>query len=175
MLCSGCLSGRARNWITRWLRTICPTSSTASRVSNRALSFGRHTVVKGNQKAYNRQWYLKNKHQQHVLKQRNHQTNKRRALTHYGPNGVLQCSWIGCSVVDIDMLSLDHINHDGATERKNVGMGYNTYLRVIKQGFPAGFQTLCMNHQFKKEALHRKFLESNRSGKEEVVHGNQNT
>jgi hypothetical protein len=73
------------------------------------------------------------------------------------------------------MLSLDHINHDGATERKNVGMGYNTYLRVIKQGFPAGFQTLCMNHQFKKEALHRKFLESNRSGKEEVVHGNQNT
>jgi hypothetical protein len=59
------------------------------------------------------------------------------------------------------MLSLDHINNDGALDRKNGsrgGGGIATYQRVRKQGFPDGFQTLCHNHQWKKELMRRREL-----------------
>jgi len=42
---------------------------------------------------------------------------KLEVLSHYG-HGKLQCAWPGCNVVDVDMLSLDHINNDGGKERK---------------------------------------------------------
>jgi hypothetical protein len=42
-------------------------------------------------------------------------------LTHYSPEGVLGCSWPGCTIIDIDMLVLDHIEDDGAQERKTLG------------------------------------------------------
>ena len=77
-------------------------------------------------------------------------------LTHYGPAGQLRCAWPNCDVVDVDMLSLDHINNNGAQDRrsaKNERGGSNTYWRVRNAGFPEGFQTLCCNHQRKKENL----------------------
>jgi hypothetical protein len=50
------------------------------------------------------------------------------------------------------MLSLDHVNNNGAEERKSIpGPSTSIYYRVKKQGFPEGYQTLCMNHQWKKE------------------------
>jgi hypothetical protein len=80
-------------------------------------------------------------------------------LSHYGPQGKLQCSWPECAVTDVDMLSLDHMNNDGAQDRKSEhrgGGGSKTYCRVRKQGFPDGFQTLCHNHQWKKELMRRR-------------------
>jgi hypothetical protein len=80
-------------------------------------------------------------------------------LSHYGPDGKLQCAWPDCTVTDVDMLSLDHINNDGAQDRKSGtrgGGGNKTYCRVRKQGFPDGFQTLCHNHQWKKELMLRR-------------------
>jgi hypothetical protein len=80
-------------------------------------------------------------------------------LAHYGPDGKLQCAWPECSVTDVDMLSLDHVNNDGAAERKNGsrgGGGSVTYQRVRKAGFPVGYQTLCHNHQWKKELMRRR-------------------
>jgi hypothetical protein len=71
-------------------------------------------------------------------------------LTHYGKHGKLQCCWKGCKVVGIDMLTLDHKNDDGARHRREIGPG-NTYTSVKKLGFPEGYQTLCWNHQWKKE------------------------
>src|SRR5208337_2894417 len=44
---------------------------------------------------------------------------KLECLTHYGPEGTLQCSAVGCSVQDLDMLTLDHTNNDGAEDRNN--------------------------------------------------------
>jgi hypothetical protein len=76
-------------------------------------------------------------------------------LSHYGPYGELRCSWPDCDVADLDVLSLDHIRDDGALHRKTVASGSSTYLFVKREGFPPGFQTLCMNHQWKKE-LQRK-------------------
>lgn len=73
-------------------------------------------------------------------------------LTHYSPDGVLGCCWEGCSVSDIDMLSLDHINNDGAKDRKaNPTSSTGAYFSIKNRKFPLGFQTLCWNHQWKKE------------------------
>ena len=47
------------------------------------------------------------------------------------------------------MLSLDHVNNDGHAHREEVGS--KMYSWVKSHGFPEGFQTLCMNHQFKKK------------------------
>ena len=80
---------------------------------------------------------------------------RKEVLTHYSPNSVLCCSWIGCLVDDIDMLVLDHINDDGAAERRSLGgsnaRGWNFYLYLIQREFPSGYQTLCCNHNHKKE------------------------
>ena len=84
------------------------------------------------------------------------------SLAHYGPNGIIQCSWSGCLVNDPDMLSIDHINNDGAEDRKRA-TGKNHYKRghyerLVKSGFPPGYQTLCWNHQWKKEIMRRAAL-----------------
>jgi hypothetical protein len=78
---------------------------------------------------------------------------KAEVLSHYGPEGKLGCCWSRCGVRDIDILTLDHVNNDGAAHRKKVkGMtSYRLYGWIKAQGFPEGFQTLCWNHQWKKE------------------------
>jgi hypothetical protein len=79
-------------------------------------------------------------------------------LSHYGKGKKLLCSWRGCCVSDIDCLSLDHVNNDGYVERQkgNHNSGVSLYYKLIKLGYPEGFQTLCWNHQWKKEILKRK-------------------
>jgi hypothetical protein len=83
---------------------------------------------------------------------------KVKVLTYYGPGHTLGCSWEGCNVTDIDMLSLDHVNNDGANDRRNGkgGSGDALYRQAEREGYPERFQTLCHNHQWKKEILHRK-------------------
>ena len=80
-----------------------------------------------------------------------------RVLTHYSPNSVLGCSWGGCLVDDIDMLVLDHIEDNGAVERRALGginaRGWNFYGYLEQLKFPTGYQTLCCNHNHKKELL----------------------
>ena len=78
-------------------------------------------------------------------------------LACYGPAGKLGCSWEGCGVVDPDMLVLDHIADDGAAQKKALGpsngRGWNFYRFLRRNGFPSGYQTLCCNHNHKKEIL----------------------
>ena len=54
-----------------------------------------------------------------------------------------------CGFDDIRALQLDHIEDNGAEERKALGgqkfSGVNFYLYLIKQGLPDGYQTLCAN------------------------------
>jgi hypothetical protein len=59
-------------------------------------------------------------------------------------------------VSDIDMLSLDHIKDDGAADRAiNDRRSLTLYRWLEKNSFPDGYQTLCCNHQWKKEILRR--------------------
>lgn len=74
---------------------------------------------------------------------------KKEVLSHYGLNGELRCSWPGCLISDLDMLTLDHVNDDGCKDGQNRPRIYD---RLKHAGYPSGFQTLCANHQFKKEA-----------------------
>ena len=83
-------------------------------------------------------------------------------LTHYGFQGTLRCCWRGCFITDVDMLSLDHIANDGATHRASLlnvsskgGGGSVVYADVKRRNFPEGFETLCCNHQMKKEIIRR--------------------
>ncbi len=88
---------------------------------------------------------------------------KTQTLAHYGKNGILCCRWRNCSIHDIDMLTIDHINNDGAIHRKKVGgvdrrdmAGMQFYCWLRRHNFPEGFQTLCANHQLKKELQKRR-------------------
>ena len=80
---------------------------------------------------------------------------KQEVLTHYGKNGTLRCCAEDCQVVDIDMLTLDHINNDGAKHRAEdkALAGSKIYRWAIANSFPIGFQTLCWNHQAKKALI----------------------
>lgn len=82
-------------------------------------------------------------------------------LSHYGLNGGLQCAWPGCDVVDIDVLTLDHKKDNGAEERRSAGNcrgGVQFYQQLRKRNWPVGYQTLCCNHQMKKELMRRRSL-----------------
>lgn len=83
---------------------------------------------------------------------------KLEALSHYGKDGKLQCCWPDCNITDIDMLNLDHVNDDGAEDRKQCSGagGMNLCIRLRKQGYPSGYQTLCANHNWKKEIMRRR-------------------
>jgi len=86
---------------------------------------------------------------------------KKEVLAHYGPEGHLRCAWkSGCSVTDVDMLSLDHINDNGAEERRQNGGkgGVWFYRHLRKNNYPLGYQTLCFNHQWKKEIMKKTAL-----------------
>jgi hypothetical protein len=90
----------------------------------------------------------------YFMKSRN--ITKTDVLAHYGPQGKMQCSWDGCEINDIDMLVLDHIEDDGAKERRNApnsGKGHELYRKLRNENYPAGYQTLCCNHNHKKELL----------------------
>lgn len=67
----------------------------------------------------------------------------------------MQCVWPGCEVSDPDMLTIDHVNNDGAQDRKIDRGGHDFYRRLQVKGYPEGFQTLCANHQLKKEIQRR--------------------
>jgi hypothetical protein len=83
--------------------------------------------------------------------QKRNQILKQTVIEHYGN----KCAWVGCDVADLDMLSIDHIENDGAQEKKVYrSAGFNFYRYVIKNGFPEGkYQVLCFNHQWKKRMM----------------------
>lgn len=73
---------------------------------------------------------------------------------HYG----LECA--ACREKDLDVLSIDHIFNDGAAHRLSLSPsgpkthnhrgGDRMYRWLVTNGFPEGFQTLCMNCNWSK-------------------------
>lgn len=83
---------------------------------------------------------------------------KREVLSYYGKAGQLCCCWRGCSISDVDMLTLDHIENNGSEEREinRYIIGVRLYRILRRSGYPEGYQTLCSNHQLKKEMNRRR-------------------
>jgi len=77
---------------------------------------------------------------------------KQKVFDHYS-NGTLTCACCGES--EIDFLTIDHINNDGAKHRlelsgrRNWG-GVSLYKWLVRNGFPPGFAVLCMNSNLSK-------------------------
>ena len=83
------------------------------------------------------------------LRQRDKNRNlKIEVLTHYG-NG--KCACVRCGESRIACLSIDHIGGGGNKQRIGKLRASTTFYRWLKtEGYPEGYQTLCMNDQFVK-------------------------
>lgn len=81
---------------------------------------------------------------------------KLEALETYGP----ECAW--CGYNNPLALCIDHIENNGAEERKSLGgqkfSGWKFYFHLKKLGWPEGYQTLCANCNMIK---HVEFREEN--------------
>ena len=68
---------------------------------------------------------------------------RRKVFEHYG----MSCAECGFS--DYRALQLDHLNNDGAEERKSLGgqkfSGWRFYQHVVNSNYQGRYQTLCAN------------------------------
>jgi hypothetical protein len=116
-----------------------------------------HHNLKESQKEARRSMRLKNYHKNPLL-YKTYASNfrikiKKEVLSYYG-GGEAKC--IICGFDNIDALCIDHINNNGAEERKNIygnnsRAGATFYNKLKVKKFPPGYQTLCANHNMIKE------------------------
>ena len=75
-------------------------------------------------------------------------------LSHYCDDG-LKCKM--CGNDDLTILTIDHINGNGNKHRKEIGIGRTCgarfYFWLKRNNYPAGFQVLCFNCQFRKRLV----------------------
>jgi hypothetical protein len=68
--------------------------------------------------------------------------------------GGCKCTCPRCGETDLEFLSLDHINLDGGAHRREVSPGrkdwggHHLFRLLRRQGWPPGYQVLCMNCNF---------------------------
>lgn len=90
-------------------------------------------------------------------KEYNNQLNqavKFEVLGHYSVIGHPNCPH--CRIDDLDVLTIDHVNNDGAAHRKEQGTGSALYVWLKRNNYPEGYQVLCCNCNMKKEVLRRR-------------------
>jgi hypothetical protein len=89
---------------------------------------------------------------------RRHHENLKNAVINVLTDGEGTCRW--CGQGDQDVLTIDHINNDGAAHRKQFGGktfgGKHIYQWLVNNDYPSGFQVLCYNCNMKKETLRRR-------------------
>ncbi len=80
---------------------------------------------------------------------------RNKVYNHYGK----KCKF--CGIDDIDVLAIDHVLNDGATERKFITLE-QMYKKILKENFPNNYQVLCYNCNIKKYKTSGKWLVRNR-------------
>lgn len=96
---------------------------------------------------------VKNFYKQHYKYEREYRDlRKVEVLTHYG-NG--KCACVQCGESRLACLSIDHIAGNGKAEKRKYGYksGQGTYRWLKCNGYPRGYQTLCMNCQWIKRFM----------------------
>ncbi len=96
-------------------------------------------------KEYRSNWQINNKDKTKKARRKYHQKNKLKVLTYYSRDNIVpKC--VCCGETIIEFLGIDHINNNGAEERKQIGLiGADFYAWLIKQGYPEGYQVMCHN------------------------------
>ncbi len=113
---------------------------------------------------WNREWIQKNRERYNASKYFYREKLKYEVLAHYS-KGIPVCS--KCGTTNINFLCLDHINNDGAKDRReNIvasrsGYGQNSYENTKKRGYPVGLQVLCANCNLEKEILRKRINKLN--------------
>ena len=124
--------------------------------ANRKLHYEKH---KAEEQAYQKAYYYEHDEElQACRRQQRHQQHeeiKLLVLEHYS-NGIPYCKH--CGQTDIDVLCLDHVNNDGAEQRRKFGgwSGTGFYRWLTRNNFPLGYQVLCANCNLKKEIERRR-------------------
>lgn len=106
----------------------------------------RKTGIKNYQRDYMRN-YMRT-HPKYTIKNREYNRKQKvEVLTHYSNPPKCAC----CGENHIEFLTIDHINGDGAEQRKRLSgdsqkfSGFLFYEWLIINNFPKGYQVLCMN------------------------------
>lgn len=90
-----------------------------------------------------KQEYMKNRDQVLKIVKDYNQKQKFEALSCYS-KGIPNCNCCGERI--IEFLTIDHINGNGSTHRKQLKIeGGQIYRWLKKNGYPEGFQVLCFN------------------------------
>jgi hypothetical protein len=108
--------------------------------------------------------YIKWRTEQNAIRKASRTKLKLEVFTHYC-NGIPKCvnpfHIHNEDIVDLDLLTLDHINGDGYKERKElnglVENGAAFYRYIKKLGYPPKYQVLCWNCQAKKKIVNHEF------------------
>ncbi len=89
---------------------------------------------------YYRRWQAEHREECREADRRHYQERRRQVFDHYG----WQCACCGSA----DRISIDHVNGGGQEHRQELnlagGNARQVYAWLIKNGFPGGFQTLCL-------------------------------
>ena len=94
----------------------------------------------------NRQQFLKNPDTQRAYSRKWNRVQKQKVFEHYC-DGDIKCA--KCGFADMRALSLDHVEGGGNKHRKSLKQSH-IYRWIVNNGFPTGYQILCMNCQFIK-------------------------
>jgi len=101
----------------------------------------------------NKIWYKNNKEEKMIKNRDRYWVIKQQVISFYS-NNYMKCSL--CDIDDMDILSIDHIDGDGHSERiKLFGRrcGGDMYKHLIDNNFPDGYRVLCRNCNWKEYLL----------------------
>src|SRR4051812_17864195 len=94
-----------------------------------------------------RKQYVRDPEKTRASNRRRNRQRKQKIIDIYG--GRCEC----CHVTDIEFLCVDHVNGDGALERRTL-KGAGVYQKLVKAGVRLpGYRLLCLNCNFSKFAF----------------------
>lgn len=110
-------------------------------VMNRARHHTKYAVDEewcNRRNASSREYYRLNKDSHNAKVRAAYRKKRAKVLNAYG------WACVCCGEGGHEFLTIDHINNDGGTHRREIGLR-SIYGWLVANNFPAGFQTLCFN------------------------------
>lgn len=114
-------------------------------------------ITREDKAAYNRGWYQRNKSGADANCKAWKDQKRTEVITLLGG----KC--VRCGITDPIVLNIDHVNNDGAEERRLTKRGFTGWLARIADGTLSKerYQLLCCNCNWRKEYLRRKCAQLN--------------